>query len=356
MKKILIADTSKASLVMTSEVFKDNFPGVQVIVAKSSAEAIELAKSAGPVDAFIIDFDLPDRDGAHTAARIKKLCNTPVLITAFDRPEVTESIERELAAYDDCLSWLKKPVKSEVVVAVATRFCEGKYRCQRRVACEMPSFIEFSCNVAPEKGSARKSAAPAGKATAQSKGLASPAKVSIPMLIDDVSLGGVKLKVHPRYLRSAEGRDAAERALSSMNFQEQIAVQTPNFESIEQGLDVNKSWFEGRVAGIEKVFAAQSAAKGAAKKKSPTMPLVQSAAGNRRVVTQTADSQLIRGKWAWSRKVDGEWVLGIQFENPGLAKKLFEAMLARLALEKAQALSASAASAPVLAKARGSRA
>jgi len=64
MKRILIADASKASLVMTSEVFKDHFPGVQVVVARTSADAIELAKSAGELDAFIIDYDLPDRDGA----------------------------------------------------------------------------------------------------------------------------------------------------------------------------------------------------------------------------------------------------------------------------------------------------
>ena len=54
MKRILIADASKASLVMTSEVFKDHFPGVQVVVARTSADAIELAKTSGALDAFII--------------------------------------------------------------------------------------------------------------------------------------------------------------------------------------------------------------------------------------------------------------------------------------------------------------
>jgi CheY-like chemotaxis protein len=116
MKRILIADASKASLVMTSEVFKDHFPGVQVVVARNSADAIELAKSAGELDAFIIDYDLPDRDGAYTAARLKKMFSQPILITAFDRPDVQQSIDRDLSAFDDCLSWLKKPVKPELVV------------------------------------------------------------------------------------------------------------------------------------------------------------------------------------------------------------------------------------------------
>jgi CheY-like chemotaxis protein len=142
MKRILIADASKASLVMTSEVFKDHFPGVQVVVARTSADAIELAKTSGELDAFIIDYDLPDRDGAYTAARLKKMFTQPILITAFDRPDVQESIDRELAAFDDCLSWLKKPVKPELVVSLAQRFIEGQHRCQRRLNCVLPAFIE----------------------------------------------------------------------------------------------------------------------------------------------------------------------------------------------------------------------
>jgi CheY-like chemotaxis protein len=142
MKRILIADASKASLVMTSEVFKDHFPGVQVVVARTSADAIEAAKSAGELDAFIIDYDLPDRDGAYTAARLKKQFAQPVLITAFDRLDVQENIDRELSAFDDCLSWIKKPVKPEMVVSLAQRFIEGKHRCQRRVDCSLPAFIE----------------------------------------------------------------------------------------------------------------------------------------------------------------------------------------------------------------------
>jgi CheY-like chemotaxis protein len=142
MKRILIADASKASLVMTSEVFKDHFPGVQVVVARTSADAIDAAKNAGELDAFIIDYDLPDRDGAYTAARLKKQFTQPVLITAFDRVDVQENIDRELSAFDDCLSWIKKPVKPEMVVSLAQRFIEGKHRCQRRVDCSLPAFIE----------------------------------------------------------------------------------------------------------------------------------------------------------------------------------------------------------------------
>ena len=138
MKKILIADSSKASLVMTSEVFKDHFPGVQVVVAKTSSECLELVKSTADVDAYIIDFDLPDKDGAATAAQIKRHCQTPVLITAFDRADVHQAIHSEVAAFDDCQNWLRKPVRAETLVSVAKRFIEGRYRTHRRINCHIP--------------------------------------------------------------------------------------------------------------------------------------------------------------------------------------------------------------------------
>lgn len=150
MKRIMIADASKASLVMTSEVFKDHFPGVQVVVARTSADAIEAAKNAGELDAFIIDYDLPDRDGAYTASRLKKQFKQPILITAFDRQDVQENIDRELAAFDDCLSWIKKPVKPEMVVSLAQRFIEGKHRCQRRLECSIPAFMEVELSQCAE--------------------------------------------------------------------------------------------------------------------------------------------------------------------------------------------------------------
>ena len=176
MKKIIIADASKASLVMTSEVFKDHFPGVQVVVARTSAECLELAKNTPDVDAFIVDFDLPDKDGAWTSARIKKHCNIPVLITAFDRPEVYQAIEDDLAPYDDCQNWLRKPVKVETVVAVAQRFCEGKYRTHRRLECQVPAVAEVMVKITTKKTVPVKVQAAASKTTAASKTAAAPKK------------------------------------------------------------------------------------------------------------------------------------------------------------------------------------
>ena len=143
MKRILIADSSKASLVMTSEVFKDHYPGIQVLVARNSAEAITLAKSTDNIDAFIVDFDLPDINGAQTALLLKKISKIPILITAFDKVEVVEMIETLLIKYDDCRSWLKKPVNPEVVIAVAQRYCDGKIRAQKRILCQLPALAKM---------------------------------------------------------------------------------------------------------------------------------------------------------------------------------------------------------------------
>lgn len=144
MKKILIADASKASLVMTSEVFKDNYPGIQVLVARTAAETISLAKSTKNIDAFVIDFDLPDANGAQTALQLKRLSTTtPVLLTAFNTEEVATLIESTLSKYEDCRCWLKKPVTPDVVIAVTQRYCEGKMRLLKRIPCHLPAFIQL---------------------------------------------------------------------------------------------------------------------------------------------------------------------------------------------------------------------
>jgi CheY-like chemotaxis protein len=201
MKRILIADASKASLVMTSEVFKDNFPGVQVVVARTSAECLELVKTSENIDAYIIDFDLPDRDGACTAARIKKLTQTPVLITAFDRPDVHDVIEEELAAYDDCLNWLRKPVKAETVVAVAQRYCEGKYRTQRRLISDIPALAEvvITTTITRTVKETIKTFAPAAKGKAvASKAPVGKTAAKLPVATSKVITRTVSEKIHSK--------------------------------------------------------------------------------------------------------------------------------------------------------------
>jgi CheY-like chemotaxis protein len=168
MKKILMCDPSKASMVLTSEVFKDFFPGVQVSIAKDGAHALEIASTViEPFDAIILDFDLPDTSGAKIAAKIKKVCQVPILLTGFDREDVSYEIDAELSAYEDCLNWVRKPIAPKALVEVAKRFCEGMYRTQRRIPGSVPAVIEFAF-------------------------LKQGPEFKIPVTLLDVSVGGVK--------------------------------------------------------------------------------------------------------------------------------------------------------------------
>lgn len=429
MKRILIADASKASLVMTSEVFKDHFPGVQVVVARTSADAIELAKTSGELDAFIIDYDLPDRDGAYTAARLKKMHQQPILITAFDRPDVQESIDRELSAFDDCLSWLKKPVKTELVVSLAQRFIEGKHRCQRRLACSIPAFLEIEFNPSAlqalgagstktlqvarakavskpaskkaqaartvsqktakktasktadnsnkskpslaAKASASKavsskaqSSKPAVKNKLQPKAAAQPVrkpeakkaqtqqKVVAPqkpaaplkpirkmisVIIDDVSLGGAKLRINNQDLMHAwtiKGKPVMQ--MLDLNEGQVLQVHVPPSNLVEAGAEALEKWKKSRAKELN-VSSALSAGLDAGKAgKSTTMsPL----AGRTKTALAKAEAEMpaanetqsapavLKGEIRWVAASEMFTFCGLRSETVNVSKRLFESMI-----------------------------
>lgn len=438
MKRILIADASKASLVMTSEVFKDHFPGVQVVVARTSADALELAKTSGELDAFIIDYDLPDRDGAYTAGRLKKMFPQPILITAFDRPDVQENIDRELAAFDDCLSWLKKPVKPEIVVSLAQRFIEGQHRCQRRLNCSLPAFLEveflpaaqsvatakaaggtrgFSAarvkvavktkkkegpkkKQAPKKKDVKKLSAPVkGKAVSQPKVKAAakptpkskttsqktkpaaskktvnnkktelsqklraskkgpvekklpavkakpavppkPLRRLVPVVIDDVSLGGAKIRVNNQELVFTQGgKGNVQKYICDFREGQILNVHVPPSAAVEAGAEALEKWqkaqgkflaglidMESGTQGVKKADAGstksstlvgiQGRSRGAA---SPTSmpPTNEATAGT---------GNLLKGEVRWTASSETFTFCGLRSETVNVSKKLFESMV-----------------------------
>jgi len=419
MKRILIADASKASLVMTSEVFKDHFPGVQVVVARTSADAIEAAKSAGELDAFVIDYDLPDRDGAYTAARLKKQFTQPVLITAFDRLDVQENIDRELSAFDDCLSWIKKPVKPEMVVSLAQRFIEGKHRCQRRVDCSIPAFLEVeltpsaslsamradcsrlkTMEVARAKAVAQsptgkkavatgkkavttgkkavttgkkavttgkkavttgKKAVTTGKVAATGKAAKvetrsvkdvsegkrisskpatpvtfKPIRKIIPVLIDDVSLGGLKVRISNTDLTAmVQVKGKSVRMSCSFNEGQVLRVFVPPAPVIASGPEALEKW--------KKVQARRLSSEDFSGSRSTTNPLEPLGT---RVSTLSSGTQLARSTLSkqsvevpvsqgyplqadvrWTASSESFTFCGLRSESVNTSKKLFEAMI-----------------------------
>ncbi|MEN9528242.1 MAG: hypothetical protein RI932_115 [Pseudomonadota bacterium] len=425
MKRILIADASKASLVMTSEVFKDHFPGVQVVVARTSADAIELAKNAGELDAFIIDYDLPDRDGAYTAARLKKMFTQPILITAFDRPDVQESIARELAAFDDCLSWLKKPVKPELVVSLAQRFIEGQHRCQRRLNCALPAFIEVEfappahlaassstrtmqvarakvvaksktkqnakptvssskAKTKPTKATPTKSAAIGGKTAVTAKSVPAakttktsqpvkakpktvapqqaskvtpkgqksvavpankptpavvlkPVRKFIPVVIDDVSLGGAKIRVNNQeMILSVGGKGKASQLFCDFREGQVLNLFVPPSHVIEAGADALEKWQKSQakiLAGMQQKDGSASEGKGAEiQAKSSTLTATARRAAKTTEVEPKEEAaqsptNVLRGEIRWTASSETFTFCGLRSEVVNVSKKLFESMI-----------------------------
>jgi len=300
MKKILIADSSKASLVMTSEVFKDNYPGVQVIVARTGDDVIKLAKEFNDIDAFIIDFDLPSTNGAIIAAQLKKLSKAPVLITAFDRNDVTQTIESLVGEHEDCKSWLKKPIHPEVVIAVAQRYCEGKIRVQKRIPCRIPAIAYLTYT----QGGGRKIKAKENT-------------LMFCATIEDCSINGVKLTPYQHH--DSRLTEWAE-LLSNIEFVEQnnqVIVHLPVSQDIEDGKNMSDDQL------------ILNSLPGAPLLKAVTTPKIsKTKKTTKKVTTSTSTSkefQILQGKIAWTSTDSGDWSLGIEFEDISLAKRLFEA-------------------------------
>lgn len=312
MKKILIADASKASLVMTSEVFKDHFPGVHVLVARTSAEALEIAKREQQIDAFVVDFDLPDKDGAYTAAKMKKLFPLPVLITAFDRPDVQESIERHCSAHDDCLSWLAKPVNAELVVSIAQRFVEGNFRTQRRIECMIPAVAEVTIK---QRGTRKNK---------ETDATATPAgKICLPVMLEDCSVGGFKFRIMKREIASNKSFQFSPEG--RLNIDDVVNIMVPSFEAIQTGEESVGYWLwdesrEDKSTPRQKTTGAQSI---------PRTSLTSLRKTSRQSLgDKNGEAQSVRGKTIWTTRVDGgDALIGIRSDNLVLSKKLFEAVL-----------------------------
>ena len=138
MTTILIADSSKPSLVMTSEIFKDKIPGAVVHVANNGTEALE-KMSLFPPDMIVVDFDLPDVDGASLVEAIRKSFRGPVLMTAFPDSIVSKAVDDMLFTYNDASGYLQKPIKFDELAKKIDKFLIERHRLGRRFDTEVPT-------------------------------------------------------------------------------------------------------------------------------------------------------------------------------------------------------------------------
>lgn len=131
MTKLLIADPSKAGLVMSTEVFKEKIPGIDIVVAKNGKEFLKLLPDVKP-DIGIVDFDLPDVDGTTLIRYAKDIFAGPILLTAYLDDSIREVVNSELFAFEDASNCIEKPVRSERLAKVIDKFLINKKRVLKR--------------------------------------------------------------------------------------------------------------------------------------------------------------------------------------------------------------------------------
>lgn len=131
MTTVLIIDSCKPSLVMTSEVFKDKVAGTVVDVASNGKDALDYLTAKRP-DLCVVDFDLPDVDGPALIEAMRKVYDGPILLTAYPSDIVQQAIEETLFAFNDASAWIPKPVNFENLAEKIDRFLLAKHRLERR--------------------------------------------------------------------------------------------------------------------------------------------------------------------------------------------------------------------------------
>jgi CheY-like chemotaxis protein len=131
MTTVLIADSCKPSLVMTSEVFKDKIMGTVVDVAATGKEALDYLIARRP-DLCVVDFDLPDVDGPALVEAMRRVYDGPILMTAYPSDIVKQAVVENLFAYQDASAWIPKPINFDDLSEKIDRFLVSKHRLERR--------------------------------------------------------------------------------------------------------------------------------------------------------------------------------------------------------------------------------
>ncbi|MDE3268863.1 MAG: response regulator [Pseudomonadota bacterium] len=132
MARLLIADESKAGLVMSTEVFKEKIPGITVSVAKTGKDFLRMLNESPP-DVAVVDFDLPDVDGTTLLRHAQSITTVPIILTAYLDSRIREVIRDELLTFNDSDIFLEKPVKFDKLASIIDKFLVAKKRILKRL-------------------------------------------------------------------------------------------------------------------------------------------------------------------------------------------------------------------------------
>ena len=131
MTNLLIADNSKAGLVMSTEVFKEKVPGIAVKVATTGKDFLKMLAEMKP-DMAVIDFDLPDVDGTSLLRYAQSISQTPIILTAYLDDKIKKIIQEELFTFNDDDILVEKPIKMEKLAVIIDKFLIAKKRIMKR--------------------------------------------------------------------------------------------------------------------------------------------------------------------------------------------------------------------------------
>ena len=137
---ILVVDTNKASLVMTTECCKSCLPKSSIDIAYSGKECLKLIKKK-EYHLVIIDFDLPDCDGVMLSKQLKIDYKKPIFITAHPDAVITQDIKNELFHYNDAQNWIAKPIQVKLMAKKFNEILSVNYRLNKRYLTNIKAFI-----------------------------------------------------------------------------------------------------------------------------------------------------------------------------------------------------------------------
>lgn len=139
-----IIDSSKPSLVMSSEAFKDKIPGSIVsysLTAKDGLIAVQAKQGREAFDALVVDFNLPDADGVSLIKELRKFYKGPIFMTAYPDKIVDYAVREELFHYHDACCWIPKPVRYDVLEKRIEQFLVNRHRLGKRFDVNYPSLM-----------------------------------------------------------------------------------------------------------------------------------------------------------------------------------------------------------------------
>jgi CheY-like chemotaxis protein len=310
-----IIDSSKPSLVMSSEVFKDKIPGSTVSFSLTGKDGLThlMAKAAKDLpDALVVDFNLPDSDGVTLIKELRKFYRGPIFMTAHPDKIVDQAVQEELFHYHDACCWVPKPVRFDVLEKRIEQFIINRHRLGKRFDVDFPTLLVG-------KGEGR------GKRAPKFDGH-----------LINISMGGLgvvfnegaKLKRDEEFIVTMAVPEGVIEGSSTLSVLKPLLAEkraAAAAKALKSSVETTptKGTSKGKLSPAEKAKLAAQTRKGAVNGTKSVAPAAPSAAPT---VPQKLEEYKVKATVAWS--ADGGRKVGLQFAKiPDSQRRQIEAFL-----------------------------